>query len=101
MCQSQDLAPQVVFQPWVSSHTNWPPATHVVGFVWSASNGATNRGAGSHGLGVYVNAEHAGEISRYAGVVPSERPPFVVSAMSRSTYAFTAWSPFAWSTMLS
>src|SRR6266704_1533408 len=64
MCQSQDLEPQVVFQPWVSSHTYWPPATHVVGFVWSASNGATNRGAGSHGLGVYVNAEQAGEISR-------------------------------------
>src|SRR6266511_1103790 len=77
-------APQAVSQPlfWLS-HTYWPPAIQCVGFAGSASNGATKRGFGSHGLGVYVYEKHDGEISRYAAVFPSDWPPLVVSAMSR------------------
>src|SRR5436189_6184076 len=97
--QSHDEAPHVVFQPlfWLSK-TYCPPAIQCVGFAVSDSNGAMNRGFGSHGDGVYVNAPQAGEISRNASVVPSDRPPFVVSAMSRPTYSTTALLPSAWST---
>jgi len=37
-----------------------------------------------------VKAPHAGEISRKAAVAPVDRPPLVVSAMSRPTYSTTA-----------
>src|SRR5881392_1585127 len=101
--QSHAVALQVVFQPlpWLSQ-TNSPPATQWAGFAASGSNGAMKRAFGSHGLGVYVKAKHDGLISRYAGSpAPVDLPPFVVSAISRSTYSLTAWSPFVWSTMLS
>jgi hypothetical protein len=50
-----------------------------------------------------VNAKHDGEISRneLEPGVPSDRPPFVVRAMSRPTYSTTARSPFVWSTRVS
>ena len=102
--QSHDDAPHVVSQPlfWLS-HTNCPPAYQCVGDVASASNGAMKRAPGSHGLGVYVNAKHDGEISRkeFEPGAPLETPPFVVNAMSRSTYSTTARLPFVWSTSVS
>src|SRR6266540_7086870 len=65
--QSQAVALHVVSQPlfWLSQ-TNRPPAYQCVGVVASGSNGAMNRGLGSHGLATYVNAKHDGEISRNA-----------------------------------
>src|SRR5262249_45997668 len=64
--QSQAEALHRVSQPlfWLSQ-TYSPPAIQCVGFVGSASYGAMNRGVGSHGFGVYVNAVHDGEISVY------------------------------------
>src|SRR6185503_7760630 len=67
----------------------------------SARKGAMKRGFGSQGLGVYVNAKHDGVISMNATVDPSDRPPFVVSAMSRSVYSTTARSPLFGSTSVS
>ncbi len=67
----------------------------------SARDGAMKRGFGSHGSGVYVNAKHEGVISVQATFVPSDRPAFVVSAMSRSVYSTTARSGSAGSTMMS
>src|SRR6476469_6648722 len=97
--QSHSRVPQVVDQPrpWLSQ-TYWPPATQCRAFDGSASNGAMNRGFGSHGDGVNSTLAHAGEMVRYDRVVPSLRPPLVVTAMLRSTYSFTALSPFAGST---
>src|SRR5438105_4866499 len=68
----------------------------------SARNGAMKRGFGSHGLvGAWVNGKHDGVISVQATCDPSERPPLVVSAMSRSTYSTTARSPLFGSTSVS
>src|SRR5512132_917128 len=92
--QSHAVAEHVVSKPFVLSQTNCPPATQcVVGAFASGRNGAVKRGLGSHGSGVYVKAPQAGEISRNAGVVPSDSPPLVVSAMSRPTYSTTARLP--------
>ena len=67
----------------------------------SARKGAMKRGFGSQGLGVYVNAKQDGVISTNATVDPSERPPVVVSAMSRSVYSTTTRSPLFGSTSVS
>src|SRR5919201_3288275 len=69
----------------------------------SARKGAMKRGLGSQGLGVYVNAKHDGVISVYEFEPgwPLDRPPLVVSHMSRSTYSFTARSPLFGSTRVS
>src|ERR1051325_9192449 len=70
--------------------------------VLSARKGAMNLGFGSQpAAGAYVNGKHDGVISVHATVEPSDRPPFVVSAMSRSTYSTTARSPLFGSTSVS
>src|SRR5438105_14344310 len=68
----------------------------------SARNGAMKRGFGSHGLvAACVYGKHDGVISIHAVFEPSDLPPFVVTAISRSTYSTTARSPLFGSTSVS
>src|SRR5437870_2476712 len=98
--QSQAVASHRVSQPlpWLS-HTNSPPATQWSRFWGSDSNGAMNRGFGSHGLGTDSALKQDGEMVIHDLVVPSERPPFVVRAMFSAVYSCTERSALLGSTM--
>src|SRR5207248_9814773 len=77
------------------------PATQWLMLWMSALNGATNRGFGSHGFDWKSGLRQDGEIVLWTSVWPSDRPPLVVEAMTRSTYELTARFPLLGSTMLS
>jgi hypothetical protein len=59
-----------------------------------------NRGVGSQ-FGRSGFHSQAGEINRQARVLPSDRPPFVVTAIEASTYSTAARSALAGSTSVS